>query len=378
MPSTELGSGVNRAYIYDRQGQSRLLAIPSVEQVGWGRVLCDISQATVSVVVPSAGAEREACCNDLGKIHTWAHTLVVFRDDGRVWEGPVIRLEHTARGLSIVAWDVLGWTKKRRIKAARVLLGTPVIPEAQTAVSRAFSGDDPNVLAFVQTVGTSLGRNVDRDVQVDSAYYADDLSSLADAGLRFTTVGRRIILAAQNTTIGQTALLLPEQHILGEVTVIEDGEALATAASARDDKGHAAYVNAGVAVDPFYGLVESIVSTGAGAQPTAASVTSYATTERNDHYPAPVYLSIPDGAVLNPRSPFPIESLVCGSLVPAISRATCVDVQATFMLTAVNVAQTTSGESTTEQVTITLQPVANEVITAFDEAALSLGLEATL
>jgi len=380
---TVLGSGVNRAYIYDRRGESRLLAVPSVRGVTWGRVLGDVAQATVDVVVPASGRERDDCCGQLGSVHTWAHTLVMFRDDERVWEGPVVRKEDTVRGVSLTAWDVLGWTKKRRIRLTRssgnpdLPLTSPVVTEAQISLSRAFGTDDPNVLAYVQTMGTpaQTGRSIDRDVQIDSGYYWDDLSSMLDAGLRLTTVGRRIILAAQNVTIGQTALLLPDQHILGEVSVIEDGEMLATAASARDDLGNSAYVLAEgqQAVHPYYGLVESVVSSGAGEQATVASLQSYAQTEVHDHFPAPVYLNIPDGAVLNPRSPFPMHALVCGALVPAYSTATCTDVQATFMLTAVNVTQAEGGS---EQVSITVQPVANEVIAGFDEALLVQGLEA--
>jgi hypothetical protein len=351
-----LGSGVNRAAIYDRAGTTRLLDLPATTQIAWGRILNDISTAGVTAPVPSGGAGRAACCGDFGKVHTWAHSLVMFRDRQRVWEGPIVRVTQRRDNMELLAWDVLGWTRKRRIHTNRVIESSPVVTEALLSATRAFGGDNPNISGYIQNpVPANVGRNVKREVLVDSAYYWDDLSALTDMGCRVTTIGRRILVFSSGAKIGQTALLLPDNHLIADVEVIEDGEALATAVAARDDKAHSAYIGG---VDSFYGLVETVLSQGAGAS-TVAALTNQATAEREDHFPAPVWLNIPDDARLRPDAPFPVEHLVPGTLVPVQSAATCADVKATFTLTGLQVKQDADG---VEEVGITLQPVSSQVV----------------
>lgn len=359
-PANTLGSGLNRAAIYDRRGEQRLLDLPAATAVAWGRALGDVSTATVTAPVPSSGAAREACCGDYGRVHTWAHTLVIHRDTERVWEGPIIRKTDRRDNMELLAWDVLGWTRKRRVHTNRVITASPAVTEALLDLTRAFSGDDPNITTYITNPTGGVGKNIARETLVDSAYYWDDLSSLTDMGVHVTTVGRRILVWPNTDQIGQTALLLPDNHLLENIEVIEDGEALATAASARDDKNHAAYVTAaGGAVDSFYGLVESIISSGGGTSTTTA-LTNQATTYQKAHYPAPVILSVPDGATLRPDSPFPMSTLVPGTTVPVQSTATCTKVDATFLLRAVDVAQSGAGGETVQ---ITLQPLSLEVTT---------------
>lgn len=367
-----LGTGVNRAAVHDRTGRTRLLNLPDTSNIEWGRVLNDISTAVVTAPVPASGSERDRCCGDFGKVHTWAHTLVVNRaaDDQpaqRVWEGPIIRVTQRPSGMELIAWDVLGWLKKRRIAAARVIASVSSVTEVTASIQRGFTPDDPNVLAYLLNPDPGkLGRNVQRDIQADSGYIWEDVSSLTDMGVRVTTVGRRIIVCASNGIIGKTALLLPDNHLIADVEVIEDGEALATAASARDDKGHAAYVTAkaGVAVDPFYGLVQTIASSGAGTSNVTA-LTNQATAVVEDNYPAPLILNIPDDAQVRPDAPLPIDHLVPGTQVPVRSTATCVGVNSTFILSALSVKQAGGGN---EEVGITLQPVSATAVTGVMEA----------
>lgn len=349
-----LGCGTNTAVICDRNGEEQLLALPKASAVTWGRKLNEISAATLTI-------PADKCSPELDNVHTWAHTLVVYRRIGpgrgrRVWEGPIRRKRDTREGVILEARDVLGWSERRMIRGSRKLKDTPVKTELSWSVNRAFVLDDPNVLSFVQTPGPD-GDDIDRDVAAWSAKHAEDITNLAAVGGRFTVVGRAIVLFADSHTLGRTPVLSPENHLLSDVELIEDGDLLLTAVTSRDDNNRSASVGG---VDGFYGLVEDLVSPGSGKHRIVA-LTRYAQRQLDQSFPAPVQLDIPSGATLRNDSPFPIELLTPGTLVPVeTTTATGRTVRMTAMLSSVDVAQTGGAD---EAVTITVVPVSAAVLT---------------
>lgn len=352
--SAVLGCGTNTAVICDRNGEQQLLALPKASSVTWGRKLSEISAA--SLTIPA-----DKCTRELDNVHTWAHTLVIYRRIGpgrgrRVWEGPIRRKRDTRDGVVLEARDVLGWTERRMIRVSRKLHDSPVKTELLWSVNRAFLPDDPNVLAFVQTPGLD-GDDVDRDVAAWSAKHAEDIANLAGVGGRFTVVGRAIVLFADSHTLGRTPVLSPENHLSADVELIEDGDLLLTSVTSRDDNNRSATVGG---VDGFYGLVEDVVSPGSGKHRPAA-LTRYAQRQLDQSYPAPVQLDIPAGAALRSDSPFPIELLTPGTIVPVeTTTATGRTVRMTAVLSSVDVTQTGKDD---EAVTITVVPVSAAVIT---------------
>lgn len=349
-----LGAGFNSAVIYDRLGRGRLLPIDRAKSIEWGRALCDFSTAAVTI----AG---QHCTPRLDEVHTWAHSLVVFRgtDDGpakRVWEGPIQKIESDRGDLKIAATDVAGWTQVRPIETTRLLTST-VRDEMVWTIQQAFLDDDPNVLAYLQTTGT-LGGTVDRDIQIGAGYHSADLESLVQAGGRWTVIGRRIIVWCDEY-LGRLRTLRPEDHLTSDVKVIEDGRALLTSALVRDDTGNVVTYEVAVGgVDPFYGKVGGILSSGQDEESTA-SLTNRAEFAVQSRYPARQTLVVPDGSTLICDSPFPIEALVPGTLIPVVTTtATGRTIRATMMLAAVNVTQGADGA---EKVGITVTPVPSGV-----------------
>lgn len=343
-----LGNGENRAYIYDRTGTDRLLELVHTK-VEWPRELCDVSKATVQVA-----ASR--CAADHSRIATWAHSLVIYRDGVRAWEGPIRKVVHGPKGLDLTASDVLGWTQRRPLRTARTISGSPVVSELQWAIAHAFGTDNPNVLAFLQTLNPSnLGPAVELDLAVGASYVSEVLSSLVGNGGRYTALGRSILLWADSTVIGRTRTLVPERHLLTDVNVIQDGDGLATQVMARDDDGNTftADNGPGTAVDPFYGYVGLLVSSGkVGPSQVAASVFQQS-------YPEPLSIDVPGGAALSCDAPFPMDQLVPGALVPVeTTTATGKTVSATLVLDSLKVSQTAGQDET---VGITLAPLTTAV-----------------
>jgi hypothetical protein len=212
------------------------------------------------------------------------------------------------------------------------------------------------VLDFVQLLG-GTGVHVDRDLAPWSAKHAEDLSNLAGVGGRYTAVGRSILLWADDYTLGRTPVLTPENHLTADVEVVEDGDLLLTSVTSRDDNNRSATAGG---IDSYYGLVEDVVSPGSGKHRQVA-LQRYANHLRNQSYPTPVQLDIPAGAALRTDSPFPIELLVPGTMIPVeTTTATGRTVRMTAVLSSVDVTQNGSDD---ESVAITVVPVVQELLT---------------
>lgn len=343
-----LGNGSNVAWIYDKNGTMPIAPVENAAGLNWGRRLNAISEASVQVMTGQHGD----CCSIFGNIATWGHSLVMFRDGVRSWEGPITNIKWTRGGVNISAHDVLGWAIKRVTDAA-ILHPEPgfrAVDEIYDDIGRVFAAHDPNVLAHLLRLGSGTGPLVTRDVKAYGGYYDDQLNEMVKGGANFTTVGRRIVVWPNSTIIGRVAPLLPASHMTGEVEIEEDGFALAAWAAAVNDEGLAGGSAVG-GVDTFYGQVETLVS---AAETGTTSLAATATAWREAHYPAPLLVNVPAGSVLSCEAPYAMEELVAGTIVPVkLDEGLCRRVEATQQLSAVEVTDGPSGE----RVAITVTPV---------------------
>lgn len=351
-----LGTGVNVAEIYERGGERRLFTVPGLAQIDWTRTLDGISKATIQCT-PAAAAKQgldwrsPGCGGLLANVHPWAHELVVYRDGERVWEGPVRRPSQNRSGVTIAASDVLGWTERRVVSSARSG-EVEVLAEAQDILTAAFS-EDPNVLAYVTALepigGTADPLVTTVDTKAAAGYYSAALQTLANAGLYYTVVGRRVVLWADPTLIlGTTPILNPARHLVGDIETAREGDELATQVWAVNDQSE--YSNFGGS-SGFYGKVERILTAAGIAGSTA--LFGAASAWLPFHTPAPESLTIPDGSTLHCDAPFPIEVLVPGVLTPVKVHDLCWPVEQTMMLTGLKVSQDDDGE----KVGVTYAPI---------------------
>jgi hypothetical protein len=346
---TTTGSHRNTAFVYDRRGERRLFQL-QVGSIEWGRSLCEISRA--SVTIPAA-----RCTPALDAIAPWGHSLVVYRGNRRVWEGPITRRGDTRDGLTLAAADVLGWLERRPIRSARRAGSTSVRAEIQGLIGQGFGTDDPNVIAHVQTpyaAEMGPGPTTARDVAPFTGYYADELANLVAAGGRYTVLGRSILIWHEDGNLGVLPTLVPERHLVADVEVVQDGYELATEVVARNDNGGYA-INAGAdgdRVDPFYGHVGQLVPvTGPQQAVTLRRVAASAYARAN---PNPITIDVPGDAAVRADAPFPVEALVPGMAWPVTTTtATGRTVTGDFILSSVKVTETGGAP---EQVAVTLAP----------------------
>jgi hypothetical protein len=79
----------HRVFIYYQGGLVRVGEVTPLSQVQWGRKRDDISNAIITT--NGFGAD---CCELLGSLRSWVHEVVIYRDNDRVFEGPITRLTY--------------------------------------------------------------------------------------------------------------------------------------------------------------------------------------------------------------------------------------------------------------------------------------------
>lgn len=350
-----LGTGKNVAWIYMKGGKIPVAPIETPKSLEWSRVLNDVSDATVEVTTGQHGD----CCSIYGKLGTWGHEIVVFRDGVRTWEGPITNIKWRRGGVSLYAQDPLAWTKKRATSAKGVLVPDYVEKQGWEMVGESMGASlpdhDPNVVPYAQRLAANTGPVVTRDVKLAGGMYYDQWLELAKSGLMFTFVGRRLLVWHSAHVMGRTANLLPD-HLSGEIEVEEDGMQVGVRVLYANDDEVVGSAGPPDSADPFYGLNDLLVSSDA---PDAPTLSAMAETHREAHYPAPLAVNVPQGSVLSCDTPISMEELVAGTVVPVkVEGGICRPVLATQQLQSVTVTDGPEGE----KVAITVTPASGLVL----------------
>lgn len=107
-----LGVGLHEVWICDRA-----LARP-LTRVGWssldyGRELSQVSEASITVPMATCSALVGASLG--GRVQTWTHGLIVYRDGREQWRGPIVDIDRAPGddAIKIVARDKMQWTDRR-------------------------------------------------------------------------------------------------------------------------------------------------------------------------------------------------------------------------------------------------------------------------
>lgn len=332
--------------VTDRRGQVPVGELEDITQITWARELNVTSQANISV----PGIE---CCGllDDGVLGVVGRHLMIVRDGITVWgPGPIMSIDYAAG--EIIARDVSEILQERIIHNALCFdpscggVATDATAIASAIVTDALLPDDPNVLAFVQVIpGAQV---VERSYTPNDAYSLDAIQALTQQALiKFTVLGRKILIGPQGTPFGTTQTLT-DDAFTDLNNVVEDGFNLVTRAVVQ---GNTVTGSAG-GVDPFYGLVE-FLSAKDDSIVSAAAATTAAQQIVNASNPAPVYLQVPDGSILSPDAPVDINDLVPGVNIPLLVTESCRQLSDTLPLARL---QVTFSALNGEQVRITVAP----------------------
>lgn len=298
--------------IADRYGQQTYGVAFDASRVEWGRVLDDTSEARVTI--PYQGPE---CCGVLGETNPWCNDIVLYRDDVRVWEGPVSEITYAGAQTHIVAKDVTRWLWWRKIRelldfSASGSGGSDLTNIALALVLHGFELDDPNIVQYLQAAPS--GVIGERRYEANSALVGDAFQELARTGIDYTAIGRRILIGPEVPLARLPGLT--DEHFAGELEIHVDGTAAATAATV---VGKGSVAEAGGA--QLCGLLEVLqqeddILDATSAQAEADSIVAAG-------WPPPAYVHVPPGSGLDPDAPVGINELICGIIIPVTSSDTC-------------------------------------------------------
>lgn len=351
MAKCVLGCGEYRVVIVNRCGTSVLCDVTqNVTGLAWGRVLDDTSQ--VQFTVGLTGDESTACCNCLGDTRSWIHSVVLYRDGKQVWgPGPITNILYTRSQVVVTARDISAWLDARVIHNNYDFRDTAVTTVARTLIEDALSPDDPCDLLTALSVTRSADPTlINKKADTNSGYAGDVLRDLARNYLDFTVIGTRL-LVAEELQFGPFATLRDE-HFLVDLEVEERGAETATKwwVAGDDISGDGVLGSCG-GHDPFYGLIERIVSE--DSVKTQANADQASCNHLRGSNPTPIYVNIPEGASLSPEAPVCFEQLIPGALYDVILEGYCRRLRVRALLTALTVTLDPD-----EKVGVTLAPKA--------------------
>ena len=319
------------AVIFRRKGDHPTFNLRGLTQVTWSRKLDAVSTATVTIAKMSAGAD---CCTGIGQTQPWSHELGIFRDNDLMWQGPIQTIIEDKDFVTITASDVVAWMNVRYNRDAYDFTntGTDQTDIAVFFINQAFTPDDPHVREYVISLPTGATYQAPQHNAYTTTWGAA-LDDLAKQDLDYTTVGRRIIVGGELSTL-TPHMALSDSAFLTNLQVVMDGNQLATRYCAAGQEG--ANVTCVGGVDDFYGLVERLVSADSITSEWDALYT--AQSEYNVSYPQPVVITVPSGASLADAAPVGIDQLICGARIDVSLTSFCRDIAQPMRLTGLNVA----------------------------------------
>lgn len=341
----QLGCGSYEAHILTRGGRDFVDVIPW-NQLNWGRVLDDTSQANATADV--------GCCGVLAQARSWRNELQILRDGLEVWVGPILSpsspLQGSTTQFKADAADITAWWDHRFIHLDHDWIeptDLAVIFEA-LAYDAMAPDSSPGMLLNATLCGI---KSVFKVLTVQHRIAGPTLRDLAKIGVDWTAIGRRVLaggVVIPTDPIGT----FTDDHFVQPPVVVESGADKANrwvvAGSGGGAAGDAIYGVAGDGASQHdNGLLESVASVSTvqdydGA--VAAARTRVALTKE--------VLSV-QSAILDASAPFPIDTLIPGAACELALSETCIPVSGPHRLQSVSVS---AGADGTEQVTVVFQP----------------------
>jgi hypothetical protein len=351
--------------VFDRGGRVRIAELTDIEMVQWERLRDEISSASLSLTGESCRAQNDI----LTSLRSNRHEIAIWRDDVRVWEGPITRRAGTRNRFELFASDVMHYAKRSTMRSGydnRGLLAGSTVARAglilENELARREAEDPPiNVLPYLtlhQTPNDARysGRTLPYQYQVYE--HIDRLA--AKNGIDYTVLGRSIHVWDTHEPLGTLQTVATQADFLGDITVTEYGMDQATIAHVTDGEGN--WGSAG-APDEYYGHIEMLATaydeTEGADPPTSAEMTSQAQRNRAGRNPAPVVVRVPENSTIDPSGVLNVGVLVPGVWIPVRAEVVGFSVQQMQKLSSMRVTETAKGE----KITVTLQPasIADEV-----------------
>lgn len=376
-----LGCSQHVCYIQGKCNGARLCELFDVSLISYDRRLDDISEAVVEVTI--SGDSDNPCCACLGNAEPWCHVLTIVREgDGVVWTGPIQSIIYGYDKVRIEAKDKLAWLQVRVNETpidynpnppsgSGLLHPVPLTTIAKRICEVAMIDDDdsPCFLDCILDLGDGQPLDAPRNVEFPgfggpTAY--DDLTSLGSGGIDFTVVNQCLILGPETLPARAIGTLLDE-HIMGDISVIKDGNLLGNRYFVRytgddDCAGRCipqhlpdpcvpeyiccpcpAVVETTEEGRSCYGLVERLIADTLGI-PNVTSATNLGNQLLNASKVAPRVIQFPSGTQLSPDTPWGINDMIPGQRIDVALSKLCLPVFQSFKLQHVTVEDGAEGE----------------------------------
>ena len=356
MPCTE-----HRAFLYDRGGENRISEIWPLMRCRWERARDDVSTANIFAPRPDP-----RCITALKEIEPGRHEIAIYRNNVRVWEGPVTLTTEEGRQITIDARDV-GHYCGRTIMRSAYNNNYPKITQAvkrlefilRHELARKEALNPPiNVLKYLDVRNLPNTAKSTRSTKKFEHYVLDEMEEMAwRGGIDYVIVNRKIILFDTDDNIGEGPQIT-EADFLGDIAIASYGMELATYSAVNDGLGH---YGAFGGTDPYYGEIELLHSAyDSGGDSTAAAtaisvkeLTKQAERNMKGRYPTPVVLRVPQNSTLTPDSATRLmDYLIPGVRFPVRATNTYRQLEQVQKLDRVVFEETEAGET----INITLSP----------------------
>lgn len=371
--------------IHDRGGVRRVGALTDVSDVLYGRELDQMSSAKVTI----SGEACTAQADFINGIAARRHEMVIFRGDERVWEGPILEPNWYSDRVEIVANDVIDYLRatpmtkawpnsddggqaymtERIREIVEYELSTPYtadvgiagVPEIVTIPRWETLTPPANLLPYLEIRPStgSQGILTRSSVQAFEMMVGEHLQNLAEGGLDYTTIGRKILIWDSAQSIGRTRILT-DADFYGQLRVIGAGgefAAIGHVSAQRDEENDDPTDMSGVgsagAADPFYGVWTRLVSLSSEEgtdEPTQMELNSQARRQLVGRNPVPIEIVVPSDGGLRLSHDLTINELVPGTVMPVRAVLNLHPVQQDQRLEKLTVHETSEGE--TVQVTL--------------------------
>jgi hypothetical protein len=217
-----LGPAEYTAYLFSRDGKTRLKELPFTS-LEWSRTIDNFSEASITI-----GGDIFPVPDDDVRdiIDCWKFEVGIYRNNTKVWCGPITNVEMEANSLVISAADISVWLQHRLIYTDRKFKQADLAAIASWVVADAMSVD--NVPGLVANF-TNTGVKGDREYRADHYLSAsDELDELARTGVDWTIVNREMVVG--NFEIPATKIPgLVQEHLTDDPSISIAGGAMGTA-----------------------------------------------------------------------------------------------------------------------------------------------------
>jgi hypothetical protein len=220
-PKAMLGVPEYHAYLFDRSGQDRIKEI-AFTSLSWNRVIDNYSEASITIEGDVFGTYGEDLRNI---IDCWKYEIGIYRNNSKVWCGPITNVEMEAGALVISAADISVWLQRRLIYHDWKFKQVDLAWIATWIVQDAMSVDNvPGLHADFKLTGIKGDRDYRAKAYLSAA---DELDELTRTSVDWTVVNRHMIVG--NFEIPATPIAhLVQEHLANDPGISIVGGAMGT------------------------------------------------------------------------------------------------------------------------------------------------------